>query len=88
MVNNGYTAEEGRKWCPPHGFRLTKDHALRRWRIESKAYLGGTRQKAWGNEDKFTDYSAMLWCIELAWAHYCRHTEEPCPFEFSHEFGR
>ena len=83
VVGGGYSTIQAKQWAP-EGFRIWKDTSDTRWRLESKA-LPSMRQKAFGGDSGYSDYSAMVYVIKLAWARHTLLTNQACPFEFETE---
>ena len=42
----------------------------------------GLRSMTYGDEKKVTDYEAMKWCLQLAWAAWSKKEKKPVPYEF------
>ena len=80
--DDGHTSKDAAAWIPPKA-RIYKDVVVNhRWRIVAPWLPGGSKYKSWGEVTHLSDYEAMKFVIEFAWAEKKKLDGLPCPWVF------
>ena len=88
-AGSSYSQADAQRFKPPN-IHLEKDIVRhKRWRVTGNGVLmtGVSKSKSYGDESVISDYSAMCFVLEYAWAQTTRILGIHCPWEFGRADG-
>ena len=82
--SKGLDLRTAKKYFPP-GCTVRKDVTRHmRWQVEAY-FLKPSRSKVFSKNTMASENDALLYCLQCAWAAYCRKKGGACPFELSRQ---
>ena len=77
---DGWSRQEALPLCPP-GVNIFKDEKDHRWRITGDYLAGFQKSRAWGDYTADTDFSAMIFVLQIAWSAWQKRGGGPRPWD-------